>query len=218
MMAQQQHAHPYVPRTLELPGFVPPSFSSPFLFGVYGAASLLLVVLTWSISKRHAHLNKVERLLLCWWWFTGLTHVILEGYFVFTPDFYKKQSNFLADVWKEYSKGDSRYAARDMAVISVEGITAVLAGPASLLAVYSIIARRPYQHPLQLIISVGQLYGDAVYFITYFFGGTEHRLPGLTYFWLYIVFMNGIWVVIPSIIAIRSWNKIIHAFTKQKET
>ena len=33
---------------------------------------------------------------------------------------------------KEYSKGDSRYAARD----AVEGVTAAFEGPASLLAVY----------------------------------------------------------------------------------
>ena len=36
---------------------------------------------------------------------------------------------------KEYSKGDSRYAGRDAAVVTVEGITAVLEGPACLLAV-----------------------------------------------------------------------------------
>jgi len=36
---------------------------------------------------------------------------------------------------KEYSKGDSRYAARDATIVTVEGITAVLEGPASLLAV-----------------------------------------------------------------------------------
>ena len=37
---------------------------------------------------------------------------------------------------KEDSKGDSRYVARDTATVAVEGITAVLEGPASLLAVY----------------------------------------------------------------------------------
>lgn len=36
---------------------------------------------------------------------------------------------------KEYSKGDSRYAGRDAGIVTVEGITAVLEGPASLLAV-----------------------------------------------------------------------------------
>lgn len=37
---------------------------------------------------------------------------------------------------KEYSKGDSRYAARDAGVVAVEGITAVLEGPACLIAAY----------------------------------------------------------------------------------
>jgi cholestenol delta-isomerase len=37
---------------------------------------------------------------------------------------------------KEYSKGDSRYVARDTATVTVEAITVLLEGPASLLAVY----------------------------------------------------------------------------------
>ncbi|MCI62836.1 putative 3-beta-hydroxysteroid-Delta(8)Delta(7)-isomerase, partial [Trifolium medium] len=36
---------------------------------------------------------------------------------------------------KEYSKGDSRYAARDAGIVTVEILTALLEGPASLLAV-----------------------------------------------------------------------------------
>ena len=35
---------------------------------------------------------------------------------------------------KEYSKGDSRYAARASDIVAVEGITTVLEGPACLLA------------------------------------------------------------------------------------
>uniref|UniRef100_A0A0E0IC97 Uncharacterized protein n=1 Tax=Oryza nivara TaxID=4536 RepID=A0A0E0IC97_ORYNI len=37
---------------------------------------------------------------------------------------------------KEYSKGDSRYVARDPATVTVEAITAVLEGPGLLLSVY----------------------------------------------------------------------------------
>ncbi|KAF5781813.1 putative emopamil-binding protein [Helianthus annuus] len=57
------------------------------------------------------------------------------GYFVFTPEFFKqKNPTYLAEVWKEYNKGDSRYVGRDSAVIAVEGRTAVLEGPACILA------------------------------------------------------------------------------------
>lgn len=41
---------------------------------------------------------------------------------------------FLFWAGKEYSKGDSRYAGRDVGVVAVEGLTAVLEGPACLFA------------------------------------------------------------------------------------
>lgn len=38
---------------------------------------------------------------MCWWIFTGLTHMVLEGYFVFSPEFYKDKTRFyLAEVCK----------------------------------------------------------------------------------------------------------------------
>jgi hypothetical protein len=57
---------------------------------------------------------------------------------------------FLPCSGKEYSKGDSRYVARDAATVTVEGITAVLEGPASLLAVYVLWSsdRLTYLHSL----------------------------------------------------------------------
>lgn len=171
-----------------------------------------------TLLGRFLKLSKTDRLLMCWWAFTGLTHIIIEGYFVFSPEFYKKKDRFyfsevckfltqklafvlyyftnthiifallnlfvisfalslkisllrhkalslvanpgpptwpflIEVLWqfhvvldyqichvmyfagKEYSKGDSRYAARDATIVTVEGITAVLEGPASLLAV-----------------------------------------------------------------------------------
>ena len=67
--------------------------------------------------------------------------IVLHETFIF------RERNGILNLWwitvliifgagKEYSKGDSRYAARDAATVTVEGLTAVLEGPASLLAVY----------------------------------------------------------------------------------
>ncbi|XP_031266674.1 zinc finger BED domain-containing protein RICESLEEPER 2-like [Pistacia vera] len=63
---------------------------------------------------------------------------------------------------KEYSKGDSRYAARDAGVVAVEGLTTVLKGLASLLAVIAIAKGKSYSYILQFAISLGQLYSTAV--------------------------------------------------------
>ncbi|KAB1201693.1 putative 3-beta-hydroxysteroid-Delta(8),Delta(7)-isomerase [Morella rubra] len=187
--------HPYVPRDLKLPGFVPCLLSQSNIVGVYGISSLLVVSLIWLLS--------------------GLTHMILEGYFAFSPEFYKDKTGFyLAEVWKEYSKGDSRYAARDAGVVAVEGLTAVLEGPACLLAVYAIAMGKSYSYILQFAISLGQLYGTAVYFITSYLEGDNFAASSY-YYYAYYVGANASWVVIPTLISIRCWKKICAAVQVQ---
>ncbi|KAK4740742.1 hypothetical protein SAY87_024330 [Trapa incisa] len=157
---------------------------------------------------------------MCWWAFTGLTHMILEGYFVFSPDFYKNPSGFyLAEVWKEYSKGDSRYAGRDSTIVTVEGLTVVIEGPACLLAVYAIATKKSYSYVLQLAISLGQLYGIAVYFVTAVLEGDNFAASPL-YYYLYYLLMNSFWILIPTIVSIRCWKKICAAlqFQAQNQT
>lgn len=209
--------HPYIPRDLHLPGFVPISISQFDVIVPYLAASFLVVAVVCFISGRCPKISKTERLLMCWWAYTGLTHIILEGYFVFSPEFYKK-TFYLDDLWKEYSKGDSRYAGRDAAIVAIEGITAVIEGPACLLAAYAIGARKPYNYTLQLAISLGQLYGCLVYYITAVLLGDNFSASPF-YYWGYYILANSFWILIPSLIAKRSWNKIssaVHADKKIK--
>ncbi|XP_058096165.1 probable 3-beta-hydroxysteroid-Delta(8),Delta(7)-isomerase, partial [Magnolia sinica] len=201
--------HPYIPKDLDLPDYVPCLLSQSQILAVYGVVSVLVVSLIWIVSGCFPKISKTDRVLMCWWAFTGLTHIILEGYFAFSPNFYKEKSPFyLAEVWKEYSKGDSRYAARDSAVVTVEGITAVIEGPASLLAVYAIATRKSYSYVLQLAICLGQLYGDTVYFITSYLEG-DNFAASTFYYWAYYVGANFAWIVIPTVIAIRCWKNII---------
>ncbi|XP_027359182.1 probable 3-beta-hydroxysteroid-Delta(8),Delta(7)-isomerase [Abrus precatorius] len=206
-------SHPYVPRDLQLPGYVPCFLSMSNIVSVFAISSLLVVSLVWFFSGGKK--TKVDRLLMCWWAFTGLTHMVLEGYFVFAPEFFKDKTGFyLAEVWKEYSKGDSRYAGRDAGVVTVEGITAVLEGPASLLAVYAIATGKSYSYILQFAISLGQLYGTFVYYITAILEG-DNFSANTFYYYAYYIGANASWIVIPSIIAIRCWRKICAAFRVQ---
>ncbi|CAN6478376.1 unnamed protein product [Victoria cruziana] len=93
--------HPYVPKDLHLPGYEPLVLPQSTILGVYGAASFLATALVWIASGRCSKITKVDRMLMCWWAFTGLTHIIVEGYFVFSPEFYKKDTPFyLAEVCK----------------------------------------------------------------------------------------------------------------------
>ncbi|KAJ9548165.1 hypothetical protein OSB04_020708 [Centaurea solstitialis] len=209
--------HPFIPKDLILPDYVPILLSQSTILTVYGCASLLVVSFIWILAGRFPKISKLDKLLMCWWVFTGLTHMILEGYFVFTPEFYKqKNPTYLAEVWKEYSKGDSRYVGRDSAVVAVEGITAVLEGPACILAAYAIATRKSYSHLLQIAIALGQLYGTAVYFVTSYLDGDNFAVSPF-YYNAYYIFANSFWVWIPSLIVIRSWKTICAAVSTQEQ-
>ncbi|XP_047053470.1 probable 3-beta-hydroxysteroid-Delta(8),Delta(7)-isomerase [Lolium rigidum] len=207
-------AHPYSPASLELPGYVPPRLSHLEILGTYLGASLFVFAAIWLLSGRCDRLSKVDRLLMCWWAFTGLTHLVMEGPYVFTPGLYSKSNtNYFDEVWKEQSKGDSRYAARNSATVSVEWITVLLEGPASLLAVYAIASRKSYSHILQFAVCLGHLYGDIVYFATAYMDGFNFWASPY-YFWAYFIGANSSWVVIPPLIARRSWKKICAAINQ----
>ncbi|RID58110.1 hypothetical protein BRARA_F01429 [Brassica rapa] len=91
----EEAAHPYVPRDLKLPGYVPISMSMSSILSVYLASSLFVVSLVWFLFGRKK--AKLHKLLMCWWAFSGLTHLVLEGYFVFSPEFFKDNtSSYLA--------------------------------------------------------------------------------------------------------------------------
>nr|POE86490.1 3-beta-hydroxysteroid-delta(8),delta(7)-isomerase [Quercus suber] len=56
--------------------------------------------------------------------------------------------------------------------------------------------------PLQMIVSMGQFYGDVLYYATVAFDhvllGVSYSRPEPFYFWCYFFFMNFIWIVIPG--------------------
>lgn len=211
-------AHPYSPKDLVLSGFVPNSMSQMTILGIFAVATIVVFLLAWILPGLFSKLTKMEKLLICWWTITGLIHIIVEGYFVFSPEFYKdKNGCYLAEIWKEYSKGDSRYAGRDSAVLAVEGVTTVLEGPASLLAAYAIAAHKPYSDTLQLATSLGQLYGCLVYYITATLEG-DHFAASPYFYYAYYVGANASWVVIPALISIRSWKRISRSFKAQDKS
>ena len=54
-------------------------------------------------SERIRHLSHVDRLIFCWWAFTGLVHFVIEGAFVVSPNFVSvpaDKTNFLIEVCK----------------------------------------------------------------------------------------------------------------------
>ncbi|TFJ97421.1 KDEL motif-containing protein 2 [Platysternon megacephalum] len=54
-----------------------------------------------------------------------------------------------------------------------------------------------------------QLYGDVLYFYTEYREGFAHsEMWHPLYFWFYFVFMNTLWIVIPSILLLDAWGHL----------
>ncbi|XP_060108729.1 3-beta-hydroxysteroid-Delta(8),Delta(7)-isomerase [Heteronotia binoei] len=202
-------SHPYWPRDLKLQHYVPndrPMWQIlTFLFSVSGA----LLILTWLAvgrwNRKDAPFGTWRSLAVCWFMICGFIHGVIEGWFSLYYTEIPGDQSFLSQLWKEYAKGDSRYVIADNFTVCMETITALFWGPLSLWTVLAFLWRQPHRFLLQLTVSLGQLYGDVLYFYTeYRDGFTGHPI----YFWFYFVFMNGLWIVIPALLILDAWKHL----------
>jgi cholestenol delta-isomerase len=90
-------------------------------------------------------------------------------------------------------------------------------GPLSFLTAAFIATDHPLRYPFQAIVSLGQIYGDVLYYATSMFDhyilGLSYSRPEAYYFWGYFVFMNAFWIVIPFVLLCNSVGASWRAFS-----
>eukprot|EP00775_Hariotina_reticulata_P011948 gene11948-12091_t len=189
-------SHPYYPLDLVLHDFQPLVMPFEKILAIFFSACAIVLFSGWYFTgKKQAPASKAkflstgERCMACWFLCSGLIHLIVEG--------------------KEYSKADSRYATRDDFIVSMEAVTAFIEGPGCLLIVWGMLKARPWRYVAILLVSLGQLYGDVLYFGTCLHGGVErHSRPEFIYFWFYFVIVNSVWIVVPLICILHAAKAI----------
>ncbi|GLC34711.1 hypothetical protein PLESTF_000005600 [Pleodorina starrii] len=202
--------HPYIPEDVDLPGFVPNVLPYETILGVFFGCSALVIGFMFVLTGRYKYLSATERLWAGWWMCTGIIHFVIEGTVVLNSKFYQdKSGNILNEIWKEYTKADSRYATRDAFVIMMEAVTAFAWGPLCFLIVLGILYRSSWRFSAMLVVSLGQLYGDVLYYLTCFYEGVhKYGRSEPLYFWGYFVGANAIWILVPSICIIYCASNI----------
>jgi cholestenol Delta-isomerase len=143
------------------------------------------------------------------------------GYVVYHSASIASSQTILGQAWKEYSLSDSRYLTQDSFVITMEAITTVFWGPLCLAVASCIVANHPLRYPLQTIVSLGQIYGDVLYYATC---GFEHLVWGVVYcrpegyyFWAYFITMNAFWIIIPTLLLAQGVGETKRAFERLQE-
>ncbi|KAI1085079.1 Emopamil-binding protein [Whalleya microplaca] len=201
--------HPYNPPNIVLEGYVPNSIQVHVLIASFATAALTVFVLTSVLARRvRPDISNGDLWIAMWFMLCGCIHLFFEGYFAFNNASMPTLTHLFGQLWKEYALSDRRYLTRDSFVVCMETVTAVCWGPLSFIVGWCILKDSPLRYPLQSIVSLGQLYGDVLYYATFFFDesvfGAVYCRPENYYFWAYFVMMNGFWIVIPMGLVIQS--------------
>ncbi|KAI9147595.1 3-beta-hydroxysteroid-Delta(8),Delta(7)-isomerase [Paramyrothecium foliicola] len=214
--------HPYFPLGVDIPGYQANSLSAAALVGSFAAGCAVIFLTTYYIIQvtRPATSNGAIAATL-WFVLCGCIHLFFEGYFARNFPQMAAQVDLFGQLWKEYSLSDSRYLTQDPFVVCMEAVTALFWGPLSFVCAWAIVADHPIRHPLQLVISLGQLYGDVLYYATslfqdHVFGVVFYR-PESFYFWAYFVLCNAFWIVIPLYLMAKSIAAISSGLAKLQE-
>lgn len=121
--------------------------------------------------------------------------------------------DLFAQLWKEYSLSDSRYMTSSPFMLCIETLTVSIWGPLSTLAgVLVVTERKGLRHVVQIVLSVGHLYGVLLYYGTCFFAekykGVVYSRPEALYYWVYYAGLNSPWAIVPACeyLEVRVWN------------
>ncbi|KIW88191.1 uncharacterized protein Z519_11302 [Cladophialophora bantiana CBS 173.52] len=209
--------HPYYPTEIEIVNFAANEMSVPELLAAFATGCTIILSLTWFLTSSLApRLRVVDKVIALWFCLCGFIHLFFEGYFVYNHTRMGGLQDLFGQLWKEYSLSDSRYLTSDPFVLCMETITAVFWGPLSFSMVYFIITSHPLRYPLQAIVSLGQIYGDVLYYATSMFDHYHKNLtycrPEPYYFWCYYFLMNFFWIVIPALLLASSLRITTKAF------
>ncbi|KAI8887523.1 Emopamil-binding protein [Backusella circina FSU 941] len=205
--------HPYYPRTLHLPDYVPNQRSTPQLLisaGTLFSALILFCVLLSRLSGKTTSVPRFTWFLIC-----GMMHIGFEGYWLYYKDTISSRSDLLAEMWKEYALGDSRYLAADDLLITLEIMTATVWSFFCLVSAHYIYIDSPLQYLFQLVASLCHLFSCSLYYIMDL-PTAIHCNPHPLYFWVYFISFNAPWIIVPCLITCQSCQKIIHALLKTK--
>jgi len=160
--------------------------------------------------KAYSRLHFHDLLTIVWYSIDAMTHLTMElSYLILALTSTPEKSDTLPGwIWREYSRADARWAVRDANVISIEILT-VFMGVLCLFQIYGTFFKTSWRHPLQIIICVSELYGGWMTFCPEWVDGSPNlNTQDPVLLWIYLVFMNGLWVVIPGLLLWDSYARM----------
>jgi len=163
-----------------------------------------------------------DRATFIWLAFDMMIHFSFEGSFLYLSTFGRTVNGSVgpfADLWKEYARADFRWGFSDPTVVSLEILTVLGAGPLCALILYQFLNKDPARHYWIIVLSTAELYGGWMTFCPEWLTGSPNLdTSNPLYLYVYLFFMNVIWVVIPLWLMYDSYGHIAGALRLAQKT
>ncbi|KAG5716656.1 Emopamil-binding protein-like [Termitomyces sp. T112] len=200
---------------------VPVSKSLADIFTLTSAYSLGGVVLVGTVATFLARVylpsnsRSVDRYTFIWLAFDALIHFSFEGSFLYLSVFGRQVNTStgpFAAMWREYAAADFRWGTADPTVVSLELLTVLGAGPLCCYILHLLALSDPARHYWIVVLCTAEIYGGWMTFCPEWLTGSPNLdTSNPLYLWVYLFFMNIIWVVIPIALMIDSYGHIARA-------
>jgi len=188
----------------------------PTFFTATSGYSLLAVavigVIAYSGSRKllGPRATFTDRATFIWLAFDALIHFSFEGSFLYLSTFGRTvvgSKGPLAELWKEYARADFRWGVSDPTIVSLEILTVLGAGTMCCWILYQLVNDDPARHYWIVVLSTAELYGGWMTFCPEWLTGSVNlNTSNWLYLWVYLTFMNVIWVVIPLWLMVDSYG------------
>ncbi|KAI5831541.1 Emopamil-binding protein [Schizophyllum commune Tattone D] len=195
-------------------------FTLTSLFSLLGVLTLGTVAYGSSRKLLPKNASSTERFTFIWLAFDALIHFFYEGSFLWLSMFGRQVNTStgpLAEMWKEYAFADARWGTADPTVVSLELLTVLGAGPLACYILTQLARNDPARHYWIVVLSTAELYGGWMTFCPEWLTGSPSLdTSNPLYLWVYLFFMNTIWVVIPVWLMYDSYNQIAKSLRAQQ--
>ncbi len=80
------------------------------------------------------------------------------------------------------------------------------------------LKNKPDRHYWQIVLCAAELYGGGMtFFPEWITGSVNLNTSHPVYLWLYLWFFNGVWVIIPVLLMVQSWQYLTQAVTAMEK-
>ncbi|KAJ8080428.1 hypothetical protein AAF712_003141 [Marasmius tenuissimus] len=193
----------------------PTIFTTTSLFSLLGVAGVGLTAYVASKAFLPKNASGKDRFTFIWLAFDAMIHFSFEGSWLYLSMFGRQVNTStgpFAEMWKEYTAADFRWGVADPTVVSLELLTVLGAGPICCYILRLLAKNDPARHYWLVVLSTAELYGGWMTFCPEWLTGSPNLdTSNPLYLWVYLVFMNVIWVVIPFWLMADSYQYIAKA-------